>query len=69
MQSEEGGRFYREKNRYAIILGGDELPDELPSKFIWMTLNQIHEFLKFNNFFNIQARSLLSTLPLGPRAS
>ena len=62
MQSEEGGRFYHEKNRNIIVLGGDEVPDELPPNYIWMTLNQLYRFLKFNNFLNMQARSLLSAI-------
>lgn len=60
--SEEGGRFYREQNRNMIIIAGDEIPIELPDRYIWMTLNQLHTFLKFNNFLNIQARSLISAI-------
>lgn len=62
-QSEEGGRFFREQNRNMIVLANDEIPVALPDKFIWMTLSQIHTFLKFNNYLNIQARSLLSAIP------
>lgn len=60
MQSEEGGRFYKEQNRNLLILAGDEIPNELPNKYIWMTLNQLYTFLKFNNYLNIQARSLIA---------
>ena len=60
LQSEEGGRFYREQNRNLIVIAGDEIPDELPGKYIWMTLNQLYTFLKFNNYLNIQARSLIA---------
>jgi oxidase EvaA len=62
LQSEEGGRFYKEQNRNMIIIAGDEVPVELPDKFIWMTLNQLSTFLKFNNFLNIQARSLIAAI-------
>lgn len=62
LQSEEGGRFYREQNRNLIVLAGDEMSIELPSNYIWMTLNQLYTFLKFNNFLNIQARSLISAI-------
>ena len=61
-QSEEGGRFYREQNRNMIIFADDTFPVELPDKFIWMTLNQLHTFLRFNNYLNIQARSLLAAI-------
>jgi dTDP-4-dehydro-6-deoxy-alpha-D-glucopyranose 2,3-dehydratase len=62
MQSEEGGRFYQEQNRNMIILAGDDVPDILPDNYIWMTLNQMFTFLKFNNYLNIQARSLIAAI-------
>lgn len=62
MQSEEGGRFFRETNRNMIVIAGDDVPIDLPANFIWLTLNQMQTLLKFNNFLNIQARSLISAL-------
>ncbi len=62
LQSEEGGRFYREQNRNMIVVADDNFPSELPERYRWMTLGQIYRFLKFNNYINIQARSLLSAL-------
>ena len=62
LQSEEGGRFYKEQNRNLIIFADDELDFNLPENYIWMTLNQIQTFIKFNNYINIQARSLISAL-------
>lgn len=61
-QSEEGGRFYKEQNRNMIIMAGDEVPLELPEYFIWLTLNQLQTFIQFNNYINIQARSLLAAI-------
>jgi len=62
-QSEEGGRFFRESNRNVVVLAGDEIPIELPKNHIWMTLGQLQTFIKFNNYLNIQARSLVAALP------
>ena len=62
-QSEEGGRFYREQNRNLIILADDNFELELSSNYIWISLHQLKMFLKFNNYLNIQARSLLSLIP------
>jgi len=62
LQSEEGGRFYREQNRNMILKAGDDFPVEVPENFCWLTLNQLKTFLKFNNFLNIQARSLISAV-------
>ncbi|MGY6250758.1 NDP-hexose 2,3-dehydratase family protein [Bosea thiooxidans] len=60
LQSEEGGRFYREQNRNVIIMADDDFPEETPENYIWMTLNQLKIFNKFNNYLNIQARSLIA---------
>ncbi|PCI97356.1 MAG: NDP-hexose 2,3-dehydratase [Flavobacteriales bacterium] len=61
-QSEEGGRFFEEQNKNVIIEVGDDFDVVVPDKFIWMTLNQIKTFIKFNNYLNIQSRSLLSAV-------
>ena len=62
LQSEEGGRFFKEQNRNIIIEVDDEFPIEVPANYLWLTLNQLNIFLKFNNYLNIQARSLLSAI-------
>ena len=64
-QSEEGGRFYHEQNRNVICLVNDSVPDVPAECFMWLTLGQIKEFLRFNNYLNIQVRSLISALPYG----
>ena len=62
LQSEEGGRFYKEQNRNMLILADDSIALELPENYIWMTLNQMQLFIKFNNYLNIQARSLIAAI-------
>ncbi len=62
MQSEEGGRFYQEQNRNLLVEADENFPLNLPPRFTWMTLNQIYEFMRFNNYLNIQARSLISAI-------
>jgi len=61
-QSEEGGRFYQEQNQNMIIEADDTFPVDVPENYRWLTLNQLLTFLKFNNYLNIQARSLISSL-------
>ena len=62
-QSEEGGRFYREQNKNIIIEADENFPvQEIPKNYTWLTLNQLLAFLKFNNYLNIQARSLISAI-------
>lgn len=62
LQSEEGGRFYKEQNRNMLVIAGDDLPIELPENYIWMTVNQLQTFIQFNNYINIQARTLLAAI-------
>ena len=62
LQSEEGGRFYQEQNRNIILEVSDDFDQKVSDKFIWMTLHQLKSFIKFNNYLNIQARSLISTI-------
>ena len=62
LQSEEGGRFYREQYRNMIIEVNDDFDEDVPSNYTWMTLNQLVTFLEFNNYLNIQARSLISII-------
>lgn len=62
LQSEEGGRFYKEQNRNVIIKVDDGFTEEVPENYCWMTLNQLNTFLKFNNYLNIQARSIISAI-------
>lgn len=64
MQSEEGGRFYREQNLNMIIEAPDDFPIESPENYLWMTLSQLLLFMKFNNYLNIATRNLLALLSI-----
>lgn len=61
-QSEEGGRFYREQNHNLIIEADDNFSEEVPENYIWMTLNQMLSFIQYNNYLNVEARSLISCI-------
>jgi len=61
-QSEEGGRFFKEQNKNMIIEADESFPVEVPENFIWMTLNQLKVFIKYNNYLNIAARSLMAAV-------
>jgi dTDP-4-dehydro-6-deoxy-alpha-D-glucopyranose 2,3-dehydratase len=63
-QSEEGGRFYHEQHRNLIIEVGEDFPIAVPPTYAWMTVNQIKSFIHFNNYFNMEARSLISAIGL-----
>jgi len=62
LQSEEGGRFYKEQNNNMIIEADDALTEKIPFNYKWISYNQLLFFNKFNNFLNIGARSLLSII-------
>jgi len=62
LQSEEGGRFFREQNRNILIKFEDDFSIEVPENFTWLTLNQLKRLIVFNNYVNIQARSLIAAL-------
>ena len=62
MQSEEGGRFYREQNLNIIVEAVNNFPEDLPENYCWMSLSQLYAFIRFNNYLNIQARSLLAAV-------
>ena len=62
LQSEEGGRFYREQNRSIIVKVNDSFSQDVPENYSWMTLHQLKKFILFNNYVNIQARSLISAI-------
>jgi dTDP-4-dehydro-6-deoxy-alpha-D-glucopyranose 2,3-dehydratase len=61
-QSEEGGRFYCEQNRNLVVEVGNDFPVTVLPHYIWMTFRQAKEFIKYNNYFNIEARSLLACI-------
>lgn len=61
LQSEEGGRFYHLQNRNMIVELNETINLDLPENYIWMTLNQMMDFMKYS-MFNIEARSLVSSL-------
>jgi oxidase EvaA len=62
LQSEEGGRFYKEQNRNVIVEADESFSNEVPENYSWMTLGQLNAFLRFNNYLNSQSRSLLAAL-------
>jgi oxidase EvaA len=60
--SEEGGRFYKNQNRHLIVQVPEECPILETERYRWMTLAQIMRYIEFNNYINIEARSLISLL-------
>ena len=61
--SEEGGRFYHEKNRNVIMEISHGL-EEIPPGYFWLDYYTLNVLIQFNNCLNIQLRNLLSILDL-----
>ena len=60
LQSEQGARFLKKRNRNMIVEIDDDI--KVPNDFCWMTLGQIKELLKIDNFVNMDSRSVISCI-------
>jgi len=61
-QSEDGGRFYLKSNYNMIIEIGENKELDIPNNFIWITLYQIKQLLKIENFVGPHVRGIISYL-------
>ncbi|MEU4209218.1 NDP-hexose 2,3-dehydratase family protein [Streptomyces sp. NPDC026206] len=64
LQSEQGDSFLRKRNRNMVveITGDIEEHDD----YRWLTLGEIHRLLAVDNLVNMDARTVLSSLPFPP---
>jgi len=67
LQSEQGAWFYRKRNRNMIVevQHDAEVDAELDDDFRWLTLGQLHQLLQVDNLVNMDARTVLSCMPVG----
>lgn len=59
-QSEEGGRFYHNENRYMLVEVPAEFDDSVTPDHRWMTFDQITYLLGHSYYVNIQLRSIIA---------
>ncbi len=62
LQSEQGGRFLQKRNRNMVVDVKEDI--EVLSNFFWLTMSDIKELLKIDNFVNMDARSVIATIPI-----
>jgi len=62
LQTEQGGRFLRKRNRNMIVEVDRDI--DVLEDFCWLTLGQIKKLLQEDNFVNMDARTVLSCIPL-----
>jgi oxidase EvaA len=64
LQSEQGGRFLKKRNRNMIV----EVPPgeriECHENFVWLTLGQIKQLLHVPNLMNMNTRTVISCIQL-----
>jgi oxidase EvaA len=61
LQSEQGTRFLKKRNRNIIIEVNEQIP--IYEDFCWMTIGQIKKMMTYNNVINMDTRSVISTIP------
>lgn len=65
LQSEQGARFLRKRNRNMIVeLAADEHIPTGPD-FAWLTIGQLKYFMQTDNFVNMDTRTVLSGISYG----
>jgi oxidase EvaA len=69
LQSEQGARFYRKRNRNIIIRIRDNEDIELTSSFRWLTLGQLKKLMLISNTVNMDTRSVISNISFVPNSS
>ena len=63
LQSEQGSRFLRKRNRNIIIRVEGDIP--IHDNFIWLTLGHIKELMSYDNLINMDARTVISGIYYG----
>ena len=61
-QSEDGGRFHLKSNYNMIVEVKEDEKLKIPDSFIWVTLYQIKQLMKIENFVGPHVRGIISYL-------
>ncbi|WP_321518139.1 NDP-hexose 2,3-dehydratase family protein [uncultured Bacteroides sp.] len=65
LQSEQGARFLRKRNRNIIIEIDENEHLDVKENFIWVSLGQIKELLNYSNVINMDSRTVISCINYG----
>lgn len=65
LQSEQGARFLRKRNRNMIVEVDEKEELEVKTNYIWATLGQIKELLRYPNVVNMDSRTVLACINYG----
>jgi len=62
MWIDETDRRYREGNRNMLVMVGNAFAVTIPENFCLVSLRQLKDFIRYNNFVNVQCRCLLGAV-------
>lgn len=65
LQSEQGSRFLRKRNRNVVVVVPSHLDIEHDESFRWTSLTELRGLMRMDNVVNTDARSVIASLPLG----
>ena len=65
LQSEQGARFLRKRNRNMIVEVDETEEFEVKTNYIWASLGQIKELLRYPNVVNMDSRTVLACINYG----
>ena len=65
LQSEQGARFLHKRNRNIIVEIAENENIDVYDNFIWVSLGQIKELLRYPNVVNMDARTVISCIRYG----
>lgn len=65
LQSEQGARFLHKRNRNIIVEVNEDEEFKVKTGFIWASLGQIKELLRYPNVVNMDSRTVISCIKFG----
>ena len=65
LQSEQGARFLRKRNRNIIVEVDENEELHVKGGFVWVSLGQIKELLRYPNVVNMDSRTVISCIRYG----
>lgn len=65
LQSEQGARFLHKRNRNIIVEVGEDEELEVKEGYIWASLGQVKELLRYPNVVNMDSRTVISCINFG----
>lgn len=65
LQSEQGARFLQKRNRNIIVEIDEKEEIPLYDNFLWLSLRQIKELLRYPNVVNMDTRTVISCIQFG----